>query len=224
MNENRGIKVKGIVLKRINYKEADRILTVYTDEFGKITALAKGVRKMTSKKRGHIEPMCYSSLYLIKIGEWYLITQSETINSFSNIKNSPAELKAGILILEALDKITETGDSNPILLELCVKTLKFIGQRDYLDITAAYLIKLLKLSGFYNLSQFKNFLISNSDGKPEEIYSYSNILEKFTFEKIVALIDNGNISHSYAREILPLLVLYFEMYADIKLKTLDISE
>jgi len=46
---------EGIILSRKNYGEADRILTVFSKNYGKVTLLAKGIRKLISKKRGHLE-------------------------------------------------------------------------------------------------------------------------------------------------------------------------
>ena len=64
----RTYKTEGIILKRINFGEADRILTSYTKHFGKISLLAKGVRKITSRKGGNIElfnqTVLFSNLFI----------------------------------------------------------------------------------------------------------------------------------------------------------------
>jgi hypothetical protein len=52
----RSFRVDAVVLRHSNYGEADRLLTVYTREQGKMRILAKGARKIASRKAGHIEP------------------------------------------------------------------------------------------------------------------------------------------------------------------------
>ena len=54
--ESRSYRAQGIVLRHVEVGEADRILTLYTLEYGKVQAIAKGVRKLRSRKAGHLEP------------------------------------------------------------------------------------------------------------------------------------------------------------------------
>lgn len=218
---SRGLKVQGIILKRNNYKEADRILTVYTDSLGKITALAKGVRKISSKKRGHIEPLSVATLYLIKTGNWYVITQSETIQSNGNLRSNQDSLSLAVLCIEALDKMTEHDEPNIILLKLVTKTLKFLGKDRKFDICAGYLIKLLKISGFYGRNQFLSFLKSKPEIYSDEMVKYGIFLENSTYERIAE--NSEKFPDIYAKVILGILPQYYELYADIKLKSLDIS-
>lgn len=216
----KGLKLRGIILKRTNYKEADRILTVYTDSLGKITALAKGVRKISSKKRGHIEPLSIATLYLIKTGNWYLITQSETIQSNRNLRSDQDSLDLAVLCMEALDKMTEQDEPNITLLRLISKTLQFLEGEEKYDICAGYLIKLLKISGFYGRSQFLSFLKSKPEFFSEEFVKYGVFLESSTYEKIAQ--EYSSYPNNFAKTILGVLPQYFELYADIKLRSLDI--
>jgi DNA repair protein RecO (recombination protein O) len=55
MSRERTIRAEAVVLRRIDFGEADRLLTLYTREFGKLKAIAKGARKPQSRKTGHVE-------------------------------------------------------------------------------------------------------------------------------------------------------------------------
>ncbi|MFN2162508.1 MAG: DNA repair protein RecO, partial [Candidatus Promineifilaceae bacterium] len=55
MSRERTYRTEAIVLKRSDFGEADRLLTLYSKEFGKIRAIAKGARKPQSRKTGHVE-------------------------------------------------------------------------------------------------------------------------------------------------------------------------
>jgi len=78
----RSYKTEGIVLKRINYGEADRILTIYTKRHGKIRAIAKGVRKLTSRKAGSLELFNNVVLFLVKGKNLDIITEAQTVDLF----------------------------------------------------------------------------------------------------------------------------------------------
>ncbi|MGC8781903.1 MAG: DNA repair protein RecO, partial [Anaerolineae bacterium] len=59
-------RVAAIVLKRRDQGEADRLLTVLTRDRGKLSLLAKGVRRQASRKAGHIEPFTLVDLLVVK--------------------------------------------------------------------------------------------------------------------------------------------------------------
>ena len=59
-------KTAAIVLRHRKLGEADKILTLFTPNYGKLDAVAKGVRRPTSKLAGHVEPLTYSSLLLAR--------------------------------------------------------------------------------------------------------------------------------------------------------------
>ena len=60
----RNFKTEGIIIKRRDYGEADRILTVMTREYGKLKIKAKGVRKITSRRSAHIELLNHTVFYI----------------------------------------------------------------------------------------------------------------------------------------------------------------
>jgi len=80
-------KTHAIVLKRINLGEADKILTLYTPNLGKLSAIAKGVRRPKSKMGGHLELLTHCSLMLARGQNLDIITQSETISSFLPLRD-----------------------------------------------------------------------------------------------------------------------------------------
>ena len=81
---NRSYSTQAIILKRFNYGEADRILTLFTDKHGKITVIAKGVRKPQSRKRGHVELFNHIKAYIVNGKSLGILTEAETIHNFGN--------------------------------------------------------------------------------------------------------------------------------------------
>ncbi|MFQ5886561.1 MAG: DNA repair protein RecO, partial [Anaerolineae bacterium] len=82
MQRERLYRAEAIVLRRMNLGEADRLLTLYTPEWGKIRVVAKGVRKPTSRKAGHLELFTHSRLLIAKGRSLDIVTQAETITPF----------------------------------------------------------------------------------------------------------------------------------------------
>ena len=59
------LRTEGVILKRRNFGEADRILTIYTRDYGKVICLAKGVRRPRSKKAGHLELGSWCKIFAV---------------------------------------------------------------------------------------------------------------------------------------------------------------
>src|SRR5476649_2177365 len=88
----RTVKTIGFILKRRSIGEADRIITVFTKEEGKITIKAKGVRKITSKRASHIEPLNKAILGIYKTPGMAVLTEIETLVSYDAIKQNLARV------------------------------------------------------------------------------------------------------------------------------------
>lgn len=104
----RNISSEGIILKRINYGEADRIVTLITRNFGKVTLISKGVRKIKSRKRGHLEiftKVKFSASY--GNSQTGILTEAETLDSFELIRNNLKKISLAYYFCEIILKITE---------------------------------------------------------------------------------------------------------------------
>lgn len=115
---------EAIVIKRRNYKEADRIISLYTSNFGKVSVLAKGVRKPKSKKRGGLEVFSHIKFSAGKAKFLDIITEVEVINLYSKIRKDLKKAALGYYLIETLDKLTQEEEKNYIL-------FKYL--RDYLS-------------------------------------------------------------------------------------------
>jgi DNA repair protein RecO (recombination protein O) len=121
--EQRSYRAQGIVIRHRELGEADRILSLYTLEKGKVQAIAKGVRKIKSRKAGHLEPFTQVILQLAKGRNLDVITQVDTIRNFENIKKNLILTAQASYVLEILDRFTyEEGENRP-LYNLLIETL-----------------------------------------------------------------------------------------------------
>ncbi len=116
-------RTEGIVLRGRDLGEADRILTLITPDRGKVRAVAKGVRKMTSKKAGHLEPFCRCALLLAQGRDLDVIAQAEMIESFNHLRSSLDLLGPAYYFAELVDLFAEEGSESRALYEAFVAAL-----------------------------------------------------------------------------------------------------
>lgn len=104
------IVTQGIVLRRINFQEADRIITVLTPDYGKIRLMAKGVRKQKSKLAGGIELFSISDItYLPPKKEIGTLVSSRLKAHYGNIVKDINRTMLGYELLKRIDRATEDG-------------------------------------------------------------------------------------------------------------------
>src|SRR5512143_1045780 len=80
------LRVDSVVLRHSDWGEADRLLTIFSREQGKLRCVAKGARKLLSRKAGHLEPFTRVALLLAKGSDLWIVTQAETIEPWLPIK------------------------------------------------------------------------------------------------------------------------------------------
>jgi DNA repair protein RecO (recombination protein O) len=144
-------RTEAIVLKRRDYGEADRLLTVFTPNHGKLTLLGKGVRKTQSRKAGHVELFTHSMLLIAKGRTWDLVTQAETVESYLRLRASLLRTSYGYYVAELLDGFTQEHDSHPAMFTLLRDTLQRLSasKEEALPLAARfYDLCLLSLAGY----------------------------------------------------------------------------
>lgn len=144
-------RTDAIVLKRRDYAEADRLLTVFTPELGKLVLLAKGVRKTLSRKAGHVELFTHSNFLVARGRTWDLVTQAETIEPFVGLREDLLRLALAYYVVELLDGFTEEHDAHPPLFTLLHETLVRLASLDQASLPLAvryYEMRLLSLAGY----------------------------------------------------------------------------
>ncbi|MEK7536214.1 MAG: DNA repair protein RecO [Patescibacteria group bacterium] len=103
---------EGIILSRKNYSEVDRILVVLSKHFGKVSLLAKGIRKIKSKKRGHLEIFSKVKFSAAKSHGLDIITEVETIKDYSKVRSNLNKISLAYYFCEVVNKITHE-DGHP---------------------------------------------------------------------------------------------------------------
>ena len=125
-DRNRSIRTEGIVLRRKDFGESDRILILFTRKLGKVSAIAKGCRKPSSKLSGHIELFMRSSFLIAQGRNLHIISQAELITSYDNLRKDLFGVGIGSYVIELIDAVTYDEGSNLHLYELLVSTLEYL--------------------------------------------------------------------------------------------------
>jgi len=141
---------EGIVLARRNYGEADRILVVYTKKLGKISLIAKGVRKPISKKRASLEIFSYIKFAAASGKNLDLITEVETIDSFILIRQDLRKTSLAYFFMEAVGRTSHEGGPNHEVFDLLLKNLIILKKASQLkNIRLKFILDLLTVLGFW---------------------------------------------------------------------------
>ncbi len=128
MTEPRSFRLEAVVLRRSDWGEADRLLTLYSRERGKLRALAKGARRIKSRKAGHIEPFTRVLLQLARGRDLSIVTQAETVEAYLPLREDLLRLALAGTVVELLDRFTyEEGHENIALFNLLTDTLRRIA-------------------------------------------------------------------------------------------------
>jgi len=147
--EFRSQRVEAVVLRHSDWGEADRLLGLYTREMGKIRAVAKGVRKLRSRKAGHVEPFSLVSLQLSRGKDLWIVTQAELRESFQPIRDDLLKTAYAAYVLELLDRFSYEEGQNQSLFRLLAYTLTRIsGGGDAFVAVRYFEIRLLDELGY----------------------------------------------------------------------------
>ncbi len=141
---------RALVLREIKYKEADKIMTVLTEDEGKLTVSARGVMRAGSKFAAACQFLCFSEMTLYeRMGKWYL-KEAQTVEQFLGLREDLGLLALGTYIAELLEAVSDEDSPNPEVLSLGLNTLYSLSRKMYSaeHIKAAFELRLMCLSGY----------------------------------------------------------------------------
>jgi len=148
-SRHRSIRTEGVILRRRDFGEKDRLLTIFTRRMGRVGVIAKGVRNPGSKKAGHVEMFMRSSMLIAKGRNLHILTQAEVIDAYPSLRETLAGIGYGSYVAELLDAFTYEEGSNLPLYRLLVKTLERLDRGHDPDLVLrSYELRLLGEVGF----------------------------------------------------------------------------
>ncbi|HEX9260200.1 MAG TPA: DNA repair protein RecO, partial [Acidimicrobiales bacterium] len=136
-----------VVVRTHKLAEADRIVVLLTAEHGKVRAVAKGVRKTTSRLGGRLEPLNHVALLLHQGRDLDVVSQAETIEHFRPLHDELDGLTRGVALLEAVDQLTHEREPVPRLYRMLVGALRTLAAVPSPLVVPAFYWKLLAEDG-----------------------------------------------------------------------------
>jgi DNA repair protein RecO (recombination protein O) len=148
MMRERVYRLPAVIIRRSDFAEADRLLTLITPQ-GKRRVVAKGARKTTSRLAGHIELFSHTILLLAVGRNLDIITQSAIVDSFDQLRTDLTRISAAYYVAELVDRFIEDEDENRLVFDLLVQTLTALDTTPQIGLVLrSYELHLLGLVGY----------------------------------------------------------------------------
>lgn len=146
----RSLHFPAIVVRHLDYEEADRFVTFLSPYYGRISGLAKGVRKLSSRKAGHLQPFTYVDVQLSQgKGASRLVTQVTTIEAFPTIWASLEKTVRTSCILELAERFSIEEEANVPLFDLTLDTIRRIAWlEDIYPVQRFFDLQLFDIAGY----------------------------------------------------------------------------
>lgn len=238
------IKTKGIVIKAVDYKDSDKIVTIFSADFGLIKARVRGVKKAKAKLAFAVQPFALIEFMLAEKGGFYTVINATSIDQFFNITFDFDNYIFMLGALEVCEKTVKQNSPEPKLFMLLLNSLKEVcyNETNSMNVFIKFMIEALRVLGF-NL-EFKNCACCG-EKLSNKIYPFSYdyngmlcpkcsnrndfleltvgefaILEKINFSDISNLRTLKFMSRADLVSIISLLVKVFRIRADEEIETI----
>lgn len=144
------INTRGLVLREVNYKEADKLLTVLTPEGGKRTVKVRGCRRKGSRLTAAAQLLVYSEMTLFEYRDYFSLNEAETQQQFLNVRADVVLLALGSYFAETVEAVAGEGHGEPELLSLILNSLYALDtlKKPPALVKAAFELKLMCLAGY----------------------------------------------------------------------------
>ena len=160
------ISTKAIALKSVDYGENDKIILLYSLEYGKISVRAKGIKKAKAKLKFAQEPFCFGTYHLAGNEGHFVLKTCDQLESFYPLREDIVRFYAGCVVLECLAQLETDGQPNSQLFVGTLKTLQCLTEcEDVYVVVLHFLLNYLRLAG-YRL----DFSGCNVCGRSDKLY------------------------------------------------------
>ena len=143
------VKIQAIVLNKVDFKDNDRILTLFSPQKGKVTVTVKGVKKQNSKLRAGSELFAFGTYILAETRGRYTVTGYDSIDSFHELREDFDRLSFAAMLLKICDKAISENEEDMELFTLLIEILHKLREDVSLPyIVSVFLMKFCNLFGY----------------------------------------------------------------------------
>lgn len=235
-------KTQAIIIKRKNFGEADRLITLYTQKFGKIKAIAKGVRRSKAKMIGFMEPFYLLDLQLAEGKNLDIITSTILLNDFSNIRQKEKLLNQAYFMAEILDGLVREEVESEEIFNLLSNFLTVLNQEKDKLLLSFFSIKLLSMLGHQpeiyhcvkcheKIKPGFNYFSSNIGGilcencfqydlQAKNIFINTIKIMRLIIENNIEILDKLKLDNNTEKELQSILINYVQYILEKPIKSL----
>ena len=141
-------KTQGIVLKLIDYKDADKLASIFTLDYGVVTAKFIGVKKEKAKLKAIAQPFTFADFNFTTKANNRVVAGANLIDNFYTIMTDYNKTICGYIVLDMIKSILPEEKPEQDLFLLAISTLKNIEQNNELVAVVDFILKFLNFSGF----------------------------------------------------------------------------
>jgi DNA repair protein RecO (recombination protein O) len=233
-------KCEGIVIRTNHYGESNKVVTLYTREWGKVGVMAQGAKKPNSRLAAVTQPFTYGQFLIRKGSGLGSLQQGEIVSSMRGIKEDIFLTAYASYIIDLTDKSTDEKKPNPFLFELLFQTLNYMNEGvDPEILMHIYEMKILNTLGLYPVLN-QCAICGNSEGEfsfsireggfichrclEKDPYHYKiskatvQLLRLFYYIDISRL-GNISVKEETKKELKTIISAYYDEYSGLNLKT-----
>lgn len=144
------LKVRGLVLRVTPYRDHDALLTVLTQEQGKLTLKARGLRRKNSPLVAPCQLLAYGEYVVFEYRGMYTINEAHSLELFQQLRNDLTKLSLGSYFAQAAELLSQEDQPNPELLSLVLNCLYGLAKYDIDErkVKAAYELRIACIAGY----------------------------------------------------------------------------
>ncbi len=214
--------VKGIIIKLIDYKEADKLASIFSFEKGIVTAKFAGVKRDKAKLKSVAQPFVFADFSLYEKKDHLTVTGADVIDGFSDILLNYNKTICGYIVLDIIKSIIPKEKQEQDLFLLTITALKNIEQQNEYISTIDYILKFITLSGMgLELNQLNYVYLDTLTGNfTQDRVDACQQIDKKVYEILQHINNNENVEANEAKlkQALRLLhnILFIKFGEDIK--------
>lgn len=238
-------KTEAIVLRRANLGEADRIVTLFTREYGRLSVVAKGARKPKSRFAGRLELFTHLHGLLAQGRTLDVVSQLDVIDPFPAIRADLERMSVASFVVEVTDRATPEREPQPAVFAVLRQALTVVASGDAELAGYWYAAQILSLSGYgpvtdrcvicgrpartgavFSLGLGGSLCAADRARDPEAIAASAVALAALGFlrEMPVAALGRVTLAPKQRAEVGGLLRRYLEYRLEVRLKTTGVAE
>lgn len=219
------IRLEGLIIKKKDINESDRLLTVLTKSLGKYNIIIKGINKSKKRDKTSSDVFSYSKFIAYKKGENFIANTVDSVEIFENIRKDIEKISIGLYMCSILNESLNFGERNSRIYDLALKSFRYLDKEEDINknwiLLLFFFYKILVEQGINFILERGNYFSVENSCISEKKYENS-ILLNLVQEKIIRKIYLKKVSELLEERILEKDIFFvieiFEKYFNYHLE------